>query len=321
MSQSFRFRHASELAGAFVIFSVVLIFVGILLIGRAQQWFEPIQIYRITFPEEGTFGIQKGAGVYLLGTPIGQVDRIIVDDDGALHALLRVRGQFVRFIRDDSVAVVKKQFGIAGDSYIEITAGRGAPLTEDEAVLPVRKDTEITEMIERIAAQVESALVPLLKEIENTLAEYRGLAADLRNPEGELLRAMAATRSILEAVERGEGSVGHVLKDPTIAREAEGILSNVRQLTERLEEARQKMDAILENIRRASDALPETADVVRGEARDAPGLVLQAQAALREAEALLAGLQKHWLLRAYMNRPPDIEALPVPAPAHRRSAP
>jgi hypothetical protein len=78
------------------------------------------------------------------------------------------------------------------------------------------------------------------------------------------------------------------------------------------------MDAILENVRRASEALPETAEAVRREVRDVPGLVLQAQVALREAETLLAGLQRHWLLRTYMNPSPDLETLPVPAPPTRR---
>jgi len=321
MSTAFRLRHASELAGVFILVALGLIVVGILLIGRAQQWFEPTYTYRVTFPEEGTFGVQKGAVVQLLGTPIGYVERIEVDEEGAMHALLRVRGQFVRFIREDSVVVAKRQFGIAGDTFLEITPGQGAPLTEEEPVLPIRKDTEITELLQSIARQIEASLVPLLKEVELTLAEYRGLAADLRSRDGELQRALAATRSILETIERGEGSVGRLLRDPTAAREVEGILTHVRELTGRLEESRAKLDAILENLRRASETLPATVETVHHEIRDTPGLVLQAQATLREAETLLAGLQRHWLLRAYMHRTPDIEMLPTPAPSAGRASP
>lgn len=311
----FRFRYANEIAGLFVVLALALIVVGVVLVGRARQWFEPSYRIRITFPEEGTYGLQQGSMIVLLGTSIGAVERIYVDAEGAMHAVLRVRGQFLRFIRTDSVAVVKRKFGIAGDAFIEITPGVRDTLPPDDAVLPVRKDTEITELLQQIMQQVQAAVVPTIEETQRLLAEYRGLAADLRDRNGELQRSMAAVRSILEGVERGEGSVGRILRDPAYAEEIGAILARVRQMTDQLHASLQKLDAILEDVRRASGALPETADTVRAELRDVPGLVLQTQATLREAEQLLAGLQEHWLLRAYMNRPSPIQMLPPPAPA------
>lgn len=311
----FRFRYANEIAGLFVVLALALIVVGVVLVGRARQWFEPSYRIRITFPEEGTYGLQQGSMIVLLGTSIGAVERIYVDAEGAMHAVLRVRGQFLRFIRTDSVAVVKRKFGIAGDAFIEITPGVRDTLPPDDAVLPVRKDTEITELLQQIMQQVQAAVVPTIEETQRLLAEYRGLAADLRDRNGELQRSMAAVRSILEGVERGEGSVGRILRDPAFAEEIGAILARVRQMTDQLHASLQKLDAILEDVRRASGALPETADTVRAELRDVPGLVLQTQATLREAEQLLAGLQEHWLLRAYMNRPSPIQMLPPPAPA------
>jgi len=236
-----------------------------------------------------------------------------VDDGGAMHGQLRVRGQFQRFIRSDSVAVVKKQFGVAGDSYIEITAGARDPLPAEGATLPVRKDTEILELVQEIVLQMQQTVVPLLEETQATLVEYRDIAVELQNPEGDLQRTLAAARSIVEGIERGEGSVGRVLRDPTLARELEGILVRAQAMTTQLEESLKKTDAILDDVRRAASALPETTETLRGELRDVPGIVLQTQSTLREAEQLLAGLQEHWLLRRYMDRPAPIETLPPPA--------
>ena len=42
-----------------------------------------------------------------------------------------------------------------------------------------------------------------------------------------------------------------------------------------------------------------------------PGLVLQAQTTMHEAEKLLTGLQKHWLLRAYMEKSRPLEIVPL----------
>jgi len=80
VSKPFKFRYVNELTGVFVIVIVALLVVGVLFAGRAQRWFEPVYELRIVFPPEGTFGLQKGAEINILGTPVGTVDRIEVTE-------------------------------------------------------------------------------------------------------------------------------------------------------------------------------------------------------------------------------------------------
>ena len=47
-----------------------------------------------------------------------------------MEAEANIRRDFFRFVRADSSAVVKRKFGLAGDSYFEITRGQGQPLPE-----------------------------------------------------------------------------------------------------------------------------------------------------------------------------------------------
>ena len=44
-----------------------------------------------------------------------------------------IRRDFFRFVRVDSSAVIKKKFGVAGDSFFEITRGEGRPLPENSS--------------------------------------------------------------------------------------------------------------------------------------------------------------------------------------------
>jgi hypothetical protein len=58
------------------------------------------------------------------------------------------------------------------------------------------------------------------------------------------------------------------------------------------------------------------------EAKDLPGLVQQTQTSMREVERLVEALQRHWLIRKYVNKtnPPPLRPLPgVEAPARKPS--
>jgi phospholipid/cholesterol/gamma-HCH transport system substrate-binding protein len=322
VSKPFKFRYVNELTGAFVIFIVVLLLVGVLLAGRAQHWFEPVYKLRTIFPPEGSFGLQKGAEIDILGTAVGIVDRIDPAEDDRLMAVFKIRGDFAkRYIRTDSVAVIKRKFGVAGDAFVDITVGKGAPIDlTGEAIITCRKDTELLEIVQEVVEQVQQATLPAIAELQKTLEEYRLLASDMRNPEGNLQRILVRVNgivsqvsSLLVGLEKGEGTAGKLLKDPAIANHVQKILLKVDEAAAQLNQAIRESEVILDNIKKATAVLPEAADTIRGELRDVPGVVLQARTTLHESEKLIEGLQQHWLLRQYMLQDKPLDLLPVDA--------
>lgn len=321
MSKPFKFRYVNELTGAFVIAIVTLLVAGVLLAGRAQHWFEPVYELRIEFPQEGTFGLQKGAEIDILGTAVGTVDRIEVLENDRLQAILKIRGDFIRFIHTDSEAVIKRKFGVAGDAFIDISVGQGQPIDmTNSPILTCSKDTELLEIVQEVVEQVQQATLPAIEELQNTLKEYRLLAADMRNPEGSLQQILASTHTtvtqvntLIAGLERGEGTAGMLLKDPGIAHDVQQILGKVDEAMSQLNDALRQTQGILNNVKQGTDILPEAAETLRGELRDIPGMVLQARTTLHESEKLLEGLQDHWLLRGAMQADTPLEALPLDA--------
>jgi len=101
--------------------------------GRSQRWFKGRVDLRIVLPEDGAAGIRQGSEVYFLGTLVGSVSDVVVDETGRMEAEAGIRRDFFRFVRTDSSAVVKKKFGVAGDSFFEISRGQGRPLMEKNA--------------------------------------------------------------------------------------------------------------------------------------------------------------------------------------------
>src|ERR1051325_2607691 len=121
LESRFKFKRVNEITGAFVLIVIAFLIAIVIWTGRSQRWFKSSVTLRITLPEAGAAGIRQGSEVYFLGTLVGSVSDVIVDTTGRMEARAHIRRDFFRFVRADSSAVVKKKFGVAGDSFFEVT--------------------------------------------------------------------------------------------------------------------------------------------------------------------------------------------------------
>ena len=293
MAKKFKFRYVNEIVGGFVLVVVLLLLAGVLVAGRAQQWFDPMREIDLKFPPEGSMDLQKGAEVMLLGARVGSVQDILVDDAGNITGSIRVRGSFMRFVRADSVALVKKKMVVTGDAFIELTRGTGAELPKGNARIPCVQDTEILQML-------EDALNTLAMEAENTLRlvnraieEYTMLAENMNEPEGNLQQLLANLNGMVLDIRQGPGLPAKLLNDPALAKDVEDIVAQVQELMV-------KINAMASELQAVVAKLPPMADTVAGEVDNLPVVTGDAQTLMRETTTLLEGLQKHWLLKKYM---------------------
>lgn len=305
MPKPFKFRYVNEITGGFVLLVVVLLLIGVFVAGHAQKWFEPIYEVGVVFPPEGSLDLQRGAEVKILGAVVGTLEEIDVADDGGMSGLIRIRGDFIRFVRTDSRAIAKKKFGLAGDAYLEITKGNGVPLPEN-AILKVEKDTEITELIQEVVRRIEEVVIPTVEQVKKAIAQYTQLAEEytvlaktLSSPEGHLQQLLQRLTQLAEGLEKGEGTVGQLLRDPALADELRAITGKINQS--------------LAEIQRILNDVKQSTAVAKDEMNDATGVVLQTRETLRETEKLIEGLQRHWLLRRYVEQ--DAPASPTLPPA------
>jgi phospholipid/cholesterol/gamma-HCH transport system substrate-binding protein len=305
MPKPFKFRYVNEITGGFVLLVLILLLVGVFVAGHAQKWFEPIHIVRIVFPPEGSLDLQRGAEVKILGAVVGTLEEINVADDGGMSGIIRIRGDFIRFVRTDSRAIAKKKFGLAGDAFLEITKGNEAPLPEN-AVLKVEKDTEITELIQEVVRRIEEVVVPTVEQVKKAIEQYTRLAGEytvlaqtLSNPEGNLQQLLQRLMQIADGLEKGEGTAGQLLRDPSLAEELRAITVKINQS--------------LAEIQRILDDVKSSTGVVKDEMNDATGVVLQTRETIRETEKLIEALQRHWLLRGYVEKDAPVSLTIPPA--------
>ena len=311
LKERFKFRHVNEITGTFVILIVLALIATVVWMGHSQRWFKSRIALRIVLPEAGAAGIRQGSEVYFLGTLVGSVSYVGVDDAGHMEAQAKIRHDFFRFVRVDSSALVKKKFGVAGDSFFEITRGTNAPLPENNASIVCKE--QFQSALEVAVEEVRAEAMLVLKKVNNGLDTWTLLGSNLITSRDRLDQLIARADTITSDVQAGKGTVGKLLTDPAAADELQSLLVKANHSVDEMQVTLKNLQSASGNLQVASTNLPAISEALGNEVKDLPGLVLQTQTSMRELERLIEAVQKHWLVRKYVNptNPPPLRPLPA----------
>lgn len=296
---SFKFRRVNEITGVFVLLVMTALILAVIWTGRSQRWFEGNVTLLITLPETGAAGIREGSEVYFLGTLVGSVADVIVDETGRMEASTRIRRDFFRFMRADSSAVVKKKFGVAGDSYFDITRGEGPPLPEKGAVIVC--DEQFQSALELAVEELRVETMLVLKKANNGLDTWTRLGADLGETRERLDQIAVRLDNLAAGVETGRGTVGRLLTETGLVDQAERLVAGAGETMSELRTVVTNLNLAARNLQDGTVRLPEITGAVADEAAELPGLVEQTQVSMRELLRLIEAMQDHWLIRKYVD--------------------
>ena len=319
----------NQAVGAVVLLCVVMFFGALINAGLLKEWFQASLTLRIVLPEAGVSGLAQGAEVQVLGTRAGEIRRIVIEPSQRMHAEVRIDGQMRPFIRRDSQVFIRRQFGIAGASYIDISRGKGAELDWGFAVLNATTERGPTENIGQLIEEVHAKFVPLLDEMHKVIANANAVV----DKAGPLQQTLQSAAALTQRIERGEGAMGRLLADDKMVADlqatlaaaqsamahANGLMAELERTSKdaRLPGMVQRTDAILaslqtlsKNLASASPRFGRLTDSVAATTDSMPALLLQTETTARELELLLGQLRHHWLLGG---------SSAPPAPASRRA--
>jgi phospholipid/cholesterol/gamma-HCH transport system substrate-binding protein len=298
----------NQAVGAVVLLCIALFIGALVNAGLLKEWFQTSLTLRIVLPEDGTSGLSQGSEVQVLGTRAGEIRRIVIDPSQHMHAEARIDTQMKPFIRRDSQIVIRRQFGIAGNAYVDITRGHGPELDWGFAVLTANSDRAPTDSIGQVVDDVRSRIVPILDQLQKVAASANALV----DPAGPLQQAMQSTAAVVRRVEPGEGSVGKLLADDKMATELAATLAAaqsavahtnglVAELEKNAKDARiasilQRTDAILGSLQVVTRNLAAASPNITTTTDSMPALLLQTESTARELELLLGQLRRSWLL-------------------------
>ncbi|MCC7402976.1 MAG: MCE family protein [Bdellovibrionales bacterium] len=237
--------------GLFVTGGLALLLTSILMLGGDRMFFRSTYNLKVKMSE--VQGVAVGSVVSLSGVQIGNVRRIDFNSDSTLDIVLDLDREFSERITDGSRASVRTQ-GALGDKYIYIEPGPtetralqdGDYLVADEGAdiidMIKEKGPELGHLVDAIkevhfllkglnegnrSAKLMANLVSSSENLNQLLIESRHAVQDLRG-EGKdakkLREAMSHLVSILEKVDKGQGTLGAIINDPSIHEKLMALL-------------------------------------------------------------------------------------------------
>jgi phospholipid/cholesterol/gamma-HCH transport system substrate-binding protein len=319
-----RLRHADEWVGLLVVLAGLLFLGVVFQAGVLRDWFKPTVTLRIILPEAGVAGLAVGADVEVLGTKAGTIRRIVINPNQQMYAEAELDDQAKAFIRRDSQAVIKRRFGIAGASFVELSRGTERELDWSYAVVKGVTERDPTESIGAILDQVREKVFPILDDA------------------GRMMRSLA---TVAERIEGGEGNIGKLLANDDLMKEVEGMAGDARAavagmtrilgqleiaardvaaltraagsrdegvpaLLRRTDRLLASLEGPIKDLGGASQHLPQIARNLEGSTQNLPVLLTQVQLTAQELERLLVQLRGSFLLGGGGPRAPDPPRLP-----------
>ena len=155
----------------------------------------------------------------------------------------------------------------------------------------------------------------MLKKVNGGLDTWTTLGSNLITSRDRLDQIFVRVNSLAADLQQGKGTAGKLLTDSSVADElgilvvkANHSLEDFQVTLKNVQNASGNLQVASTNLQRASIPLPAISAALGNEAKDLPGLVLQTQTSMREIERLVEAMQRHWLLRRYVNKtnPPPL---------------
>lgn len=310
MNEQKSFRYTNEAVGALVLIAVIIFIAAVLQTGRLRNWFEPGVKIKVILPREGSYGLSRGAEVRILGTKAGTVEKVVVMPDQQIHAVVDLKKQMTSFIRSDSAAIIRKEYGVAGASYLEITNGKGEKLDWDYAVISADAERAPTESMGELLSEVRTKVMPILDDAAGLLVNLNTISGKIVGGEGTIGRLLVEDRMALEVetllaqVNTNIGKLGPMLESlqtvvgnvSTLSSELTSQVSGIPQLSQDAGKILVSFQSVMDDLSRTTPQLPTLVESVNTAAGDVPILVVQTQQVLSELEELLRQLNSHWLL-------------------------
>lgn len=270
-------------AGLFILVGLGLFVFAVLQAGLLEPFLRSTSTLRILLPEAGLAGLARGAQVQLFGSPIGEVTRVVIRPDEPFYAEVEIEDDKRAFIREDSRVTVRRQFGIAGAAFLDISRGRGEPLDWDYAVLEASTERAPTEGVEALIVEARERILPLITEATHAVDAAGDLLVTLQNPESNLQQMLARANAVSAEIQSGAGTFGRLLTDDTLVRGLETTVTLLNTQVQSLEPVIANADQLMENV------VGVSGNVARG-TEDLGPLLATLERTLRSTDALMVEL-------------------------------
>jgi phospholipid/cholesterol/gamma-HCH transport system substrate-binding protein len=200
--------------GMFITGGLALFILAIFIIGKQKNLFNPV--FKITSTFYNVSGLQVGNNIRFSGINVGTVNNISIINDSTVSVEMLIRKNVKQFIKSDCEVAIGSE-GLIGDRLLIITQGStDSPLVKEGQQLKSKEPVEMDAIMTSIQLTADNAAI-----ISAQLAE------------------------IMIQINSGNGTLGRLIKDSTIAENLNQTVKNLKKSSRGLNE---NMDAAKENF-------------------------------------------------------------------------
>lgn len=199
-TQNFKVR-----LGLFVAGGLTLFILAIFIIGKQKNLFNPV--FKLTSTFYNVSGLQVGNNIRFSGINVGTVDNISIINDSTVRVDMMIKKDVKQFIKSDCEVAIGSE-GLIGDRLLIITRGSSdAPLAKEGQHLASTEPVETDAIMASLRVTAGNAEI-----ISQQLAE------------------------IMVNINSGNGTLGRLIHDSTIAENFNQTMVNLKQSTKGLNE-------------------------------------------------------------------------------------
>lgn len=211
--------------GMFIIGGLALFVLVIFIIGRQQNLFNPV--FKLSASFKNISGLQVGNNVRFSGINVGTVDNISIINDSTVQVDMLVKKDVQQFIKADCQVAIGSE-GLIGSKLISISYGSpDATIAKDGEHLKSKEPVETDAVIASLSRSSVNVEVITLE-----LAQ------------------------IMTNINEGEGALGKLIQDPTIAENISQTIRNFKNSSEGLDKT---IETTQENVFAFMESLQKTA--------------------------------------------------------------
>jgi phospholipid/cholesterol/gamma-HCH transport system substrate-binding protein len=224
--------------GVFVF--IALMALGVMIYRTGDFYLKPG--YQVRFLFAYISGVDRGSPVRLAGVPVGEVTGIhaVRSSDGSTQVEVEARIDRAAMIEEDAEVKINS-LGLLGEKYIEILPGSGGNkvLSDGSTItgqVPVGME-QVTQSGQRLIRKLETTADSINRVVSDpefqssakgTFVNAEKLSANLYQASDDLKEAAKSARIILAKIKEGQGTIGRLFMDDTIAKDFEAFIKDIK---------------------------------------------------------------------------------------------
>jgi phospholipid/cholesterol/gamma-HCH transport system substrate-binding protein len=191
--------------GIFIFVGIALFVLGIFIIGKQKNLFNPV--FKLTANFRNVSGLQVGNIIRFSGISIGTVDNVAIINDSTVKVEMLIKKEVQKFIRTDTKASVGSE-GIIGDKIVVLSQGNhGNKIVKEGQMIASSEPIETDAIMKSVKITADNAAV-----------------------------ATAEITVLLQKINKGEGTLGRLIQDKTMAENIDKTIVNLKKSSKGLNE-------------------------------------------------------------------------------------